>query len=57
VPDVLVSGHHGKIEEWMREYALRRTLLFRPDLLKGRDLTEEELRILRRIAEEIEDLL
>jgi len=33
VPEVLLSGHHGKIEEWRREKALERTRLKRPDLL------------------------
>lgn len=33
VPDVLLSGHHGKIEEWRRDQALERTRVRRPDLL------------------------
>jgi tRNA (guanine37-N1)-methyltransferase len=33
VPDVLLSGHHGLIEEWRREQRLRRTRERRPDLL------------------------
>jgi tRNA (guanine37-N1)-methyltransferase len=33
VPEVLVSGHHGEIEKWRREQALRRTRERRPDLL------------------------
>jgi len=33
VPDVLLSGHHGKIAEWRREQALERTRERRPDLL------------------------
>ena len=35
VPDVLLSGHHGKITRWRRDEALRRTLLRRPDVLAG----------------------
>jgi tRNA (guanine37-N1)-methyltransferase len=34
VPEILLSGHHGKIEEWSQEQALRRTEQMRPDLLK-----------------------
>ena len=34
VPEILLSGHHGKIEEWSRQQALRRTEQSRPDLLK-----------------------
>lgn len=32
VPDVLLSGHHGKIEEWRHEKSLERTKKYRPDL-------------------------
>ena len=34
VPDVLLSGDHGKIAEWRRQKALERTKKWRPDLLK-----------------------
>ncbi len=53
VPDVLLSGHHGKVGEWMREYALRRTLLFRPDLLRSSELSEEDREVLKRILDEL----
>jgi len=33
VPDVLLSGDHGKIAEWRREQAKNRTMKNRPDLL------------------------
>lgn len=32
VPDVLLSGHHGEIEQWRREAAAARTRARRPDL-------------------------
>ena len=35
VPDILLSGDHGKIAEWRREQALERTKRWRPDLLKA----------------------
>ena len=35
VPDVLMSGHEGKIEEWRQEQAIERTRERRPGLLKG----------------------
>lgn len=35
VPEVLLSGDHGKIEEWRRREAMRRTLAVRPDLRKS----------------------
>lgn len=33
VPDVLLSGHHERVEEWRQEQRLERTRLRRPDLL------------------------
>jgi tRNA (guanine37-N1)-methyltransferase len=33
VPDILLSGDHGKIAEWRRQQALERTRRHRPDLL------------------------
>ncbi|PSL01192.1 tRNA (guanine37-N(1)-) methyltransferase [Haloactinopolyspora alba] len=33
VPDVLLSGHHGKVARWRRDEALRRTAQRRPDLI------------------------
>ncbi|MCT9929205.1 tRNA (guanosine(37)-N1)-methyltransferase TrmD [Planotetraspora sp. A-T 1434] len=32
VPEILLSGHHGKIARWRRDEALRRTLEKRPEL-------------------------
>lgn len=46
VPDVLLSGDHGRITRWRRAQALRRTLARRPDLREVRDLTEEERALL-----------
>jgi len=34
VPDILLSGHEAKIDEWKHEQALARTAALRPDLLK-----------------------
>ena len=33
VPDVLLSGHHEKIQDWQLKEALRKTAVMRPDLL------------------------
>lgn len=33
VPEILLSGHHAKIDEWRREQARLRTARWRPDLL------------------------
>jgi tRNA (guanine37-N1)-methyltransferase len=37
VPQVLLSGHHARIEAWRREAALERTRQRRPDLLQDND--------------------
>lgn len=37
IPEVLISGHHGKIARWRRDETLRRTVTHRPDLLKRCD--------------------
>lgn len=37
VPDVLLSGHHAKIDEWRREQAAHRTRTRRPDLAEADD--------------------
>ncbi len=34
VPDILLSGHKAKIDDWKHEQALERTRRLRPDLLK-----------------------
>lgn len=51
VPEILLSGDHGKISLWRRKEALRRTLLRRPELLK--DLSESDLKILKELCSEI----
>ena len=42
VPEVLLSGDHGKIEKWRREQALLRTFNKRPDMLEKAELSEKE---------------
>ena len=37
IPDVLLSGHHGKIARWRRDEAFRRTARNRPDLIERCD--------------------
>lgn len=48
VPEVLLSGHHAKIEAWRREQAIIRTALRRPDLLSKARLSEREKEFLLR---------
>ena len=51
VPDILLSGDHGRIERWRREEALKRTFLRRPDMLLKLDLSEADQLFLSRLAE------
>jgi tRNA (guanine37-N1)-methyltransferase len=51
VPDILLSGHHARIEKWRREQALLRTWKRRPDLLQTAPLTEEDRAFLRKLEE------
>ncbi len=38
VPEILLSGNHGKITEWRRQQGMERTKKWRPDLLKQKNL-------------------
>ena len=40
VPEILLSGHHAKLEEWRRQQSLARTLARRPDLLAQAELSQ-----------------
>jgi tRNA (guanine37-N1)-methyltransferase len=52
VPEILKGGHHEEIRLWRRREALRRTLERRPDLLKGRPLSDEDRSLLDAIKKE-----
>ncbi len=51
VPEVLVQGHHAKIEHWRRKEALKRTFRRRPDLLNTAQLTEKDREMLIEIKQ------
>ncbi len=42
VPEILLSGHHGKIAEWRKREALLKTLKMRPELLAQATLSDQE---------------
>lgn len=52
VPEVLLSGDHGKIAQWRREQALLRTYSRRPDLLELVELSNKDLDFLARLNKE-----
>lgn len=47
VPEVLSSGHHGRVEAWRREKSLETTLAHRPDILARAALTDADLQYLK----------
>lgn len=54
VPEVLLSGHHAKIEEWRRKKSIERTLKVRPDLLEQANLSKKERIYLETLLQEQE---
>ena len=42
VPEVLLSGDHGRVAQWRRESAIERTARWRPDLLESARLDPNE---------------
>jgi tRNA (guanine37-N1)-methyltransferase len=52
VPEVLLSGDHGRIARWRREQSLLRTWRRRPDLLRSAPLTEQDRKFLRKLETE-----
>ncbi|MGB9692422.1 MAG: tRNA (guanosine(37)-N1)-methyltransferase TrmD, partial [Candidatus Sumerlaeaceae bacterium] len=51
IPEVLLSGHHKKIEEWRRRQSLERTLKRRPDIIENvlPQLREEERQFIKEL--------
>jgi tRNA (guanine37-N1)-methyltransferase len=52
VPEVLLSGDHGRVHRWRRKEALRATRERRPDLLAAASLGPEDRALLREIEDE-----
>lgn len=53
VPEILLSGHHGKIARWRRDEALRRTARNRPELLAAlgpEGLDKHDLKLLAELG-------
>jgi len=52
VPEVLMSGNHGKIDSWRRKQSLGRTYLRRPELLEKMSLSDEDIMLLESFLED-----
>lgn len=51
VPEVLLSGHHGKVARWRRDEALRKTVRNRPDLAaRLTELDKHDQRVLDELS-------
>jgi tRNA (guanine37-N1)-methyltransferase len=57
VPEVLLSGNHKEIEKWRFETSLIRSFLKRPDLLKKRQLSRQEIEVLKKWCRDIEEII
>lgn len=55
VPEILLSGDHGRIRAWRRRESLRATLLKRPELLATADLDDADRSELDDLRAEMED--
>jgi len=53
VPEVLLSGDHGKIEKWRREQAISRTFKKRPDMIEKAELSKEDQEIVERLKSNV----
>ncbi|MFD1419417.1 tRNA (guanosine(37)-N1)-methyltransferase TrmD [Lactiplantibacillus songbeiensis] len=56
VPDILLSGDHGKIDDWRLQQALKRTYERRPDMLVDLKLSGQARQMLADIQADAEDL-
>jgi tRNA (guanine37-N1)-methyltransferase len=52
VPEVLTSGNHAKIARWRLRESLRKTLIYRPELLASDGLPGEVRKLIREIVTE-----
>lgn len=54
IPDILLSGDHGKIAKWRHEMSLRNTLMKRPDLLEKAELSQKDRWLVAQMKAELE---
>lgn len=49
VPEILLTGHHENIEKWRRKKAIEITYKKRPDILKNKNLSEMDVKLLSEV--------
>ena len=52
VPEILLSGHHAKVDEWRRQKSLERTYRRRPDMLERAKLDKKDKAFLSKLEKE-----
>jgi len=57
VPEILMSGDHGRIEQWRRRASLIETLMKRPDLLQTAALESGDVTFLETLYRELETIM
>lgn len=55
VPEILLSGHHANIKKWRHEQALITTAKKRPELLESVELSADDLSIIHKVVDFLED--
>ena len=53
IPDILLTGDHGRIAQWRHEMSLKNTLLKRPDLLEKADLSQKDRWLIARMKADL----
>lgn len=53
VPEILISGHHENINKWRRYEALKNTYFKRPELLESVELSDEDLKCIKKIKNDV----
>lgn len=53
VPEILISGHHENINKWRRCEALKNTYFKRPELLESVELSDEDLKCIKKIKNDV----
>ena len=53
IPDILLTGDHGRIAQWRHEMLLKNTLLKRPDLLEKADLSQKDRWLIARMKADL----
>lgn len=49
VPEILLSGHHEKIDLWRKEQSIKMTYQKRPDLIQKMQFSEQEKKLVEKI--------